>query len=110
MRFTHRAWEVNAVQWTGDNFPEVERFIAENVGNDCGTRCDYDPDYKFSYNIVQFSTHEDYEVEEGDWIVVHRPPHDPHIEIMCETLFREAYERAVTPPPNGEQIKKGREK
>ncbi|OKI47272.1 hypothetical protein [Micromonospora sp. CB01531] len=94
--YTHRPWKVAAIQWTGDNFPEVERFLIDNVGEDCGPRNEPDegwPHEKYAYNMVQFyAWNGDQEVDPGMWIVVYLGLDEPAGEIMHADDFRAAYE------------------
>ena len=88
--YAHRPWRVAAIEWTGGNFADVERFLVDNLGEDCGPR--NEPDN--GYNIVRFEAWgDDQEVDPGRVIVVHLDVENEG-EIMYPDDFRTAYESA----------------
>lgn len=73
--YIHRAHRVAAIEWTGDNFPEVSAFLVEHLGEECGPRSsraeDVEAGIVSDYNMVQFEAWgDDQEVDPGHWIVV----------------------------------------
>ncbi len=92
--YTHRPWQVAAIRWTGDNFPDVEQFARDYLGDpdDIGLR--NEPD---EYNMVQFDAwNDDQEVDPGRWIVVDLGnPDNPTGQIMWDDEFHAAYEEAA---------------
>jgi hypothetical protein len=92
--YVHKPWKVAAIQWTGENFAEVERFARDWIGDpdDIGLRNDRDDDF----NMVQFyAWNDDQEVDPERWIVVDREAEDRG-EIMHPDDFRIAYEAEVS--------------
>lgn len=68
--YRRRPWRVAAIQWTGDNWTEVDGFLVDHLGEDCRPR-EIDPDDE--YRMIQFESPSgaDCEVDIGNWILVH---------------------------------------
>lgn len=96
--YVHRRHRVAAIRWTGNNFAEVEAFLINNLGEDCGPRTTFyatSGDY-VGYSIVQFTAWgDDREVDEGWWIVINLDDSDPGGDIICDFDFRADYEAAA---------------
>ncbi len=102
--FTRRPDPVAAIKWTGLNFPEVEAFFAQHVGDVEQTWLRNEPDEdwtpentpRFSYNMVQFyDGSDDRSADPDGWIIVHltMEPGDPErIEVLDEARFFRFYE------------------
>lgn len=89
-RKPRRVW---AIQWTGRNWPAVQQFLADIVGEDCGPRLEDDGD-----NVVQFyAWGDDQEVDVGRWIVAY-PPEGRDGEILTEREFRGTYRQYQVVP------------
>jgi hypothetical protein len=89
-----RTAPVAAIQWTGSNFPDVERFLIEHLGEDCGPRNEPDEDD----NMVQFyAWDDDQEVDPGWWIVIHLNAGRPDGEIMHADEFAAAFRPVAAP-------------
>ncbi len=108
MTYIRKADPVEAIKWTGHNFPEVEQFVRDWIGTDYDTGVRNEPDEgwpteKFAYNMVQFTvyfdrgSHDDFEVDPDRWIVVHTAlpvGHDERVEVVDDDRFTETYEQA----------------
>lgn len=69
--------KVAAIQWKGDNLPEVQAFLEKYVGEPAALSARNEPatfwlgDEPTDYNdLLFYAWHDDQEVEEGYWIVV----------------------------------------
>ena len=97
---------VEAIKWTGHNFPEVQQFVRDWIGPDDETGVWNEPDdgwphERFAYNTVQFTlnfdrgSHDDIEVDPGNWIVVHTDfpaRHDERVEVVDDDRFAATYQ------------------
>jgi hypothetical protein len=92
--FIHKPWKVAAIQWTGDNFADVEQFARDWIGDpdEIGLRNDGEDNED---NVVQFyAWNDDQEVDPERWIVVHQGAEHGG-EIMHPDEFRMAYDAAT---------------
>jgi hypothetical protein len=102
--YTHRPWQVAAIEWTGDNFAEVEQFAHDYLGgpDEIGLRNEPDEYTRLDGTVVRFNTlqfyawGDDQEVDPGKVIVVPlNAGDDIYGELMTADDFRIAYEAEV---------------
>jgi hypothetical protein len=102
--YTHRPWRVAAIEWTGDNFADVEQFVRDYIGdpNEIGLRNEPDEYVRrdgaiVTFNMIRFyAWGDDQEVDPGKVIVVPLDAgDDARGELMSADDFRIAYEAEV---------------
>jgi hypothetical protein len=101
--YTHRPLRVAAIEWTGDNFPDVEAFLTgrlteSNPRNEPESVPDM-PGRTIEYNTVQFDAWgDDQEVDPGSFIVIYldSDPDDREGDIVDADTFHILFEREAT--------------
>lgn len=96
MKYRSNTHTVRAIQWTGDNRKDIERFFMLHGFNPFGMGLRFSDDddrYDGADNphIIQFYLwDDDQEVELSDWITIHTDE-TRHGRVMPDTIFRSTY-------------------
>ena len=98
MRVERIPGSYEAVQWTGDNFAEVEEVVQKYIPENSGPYRDdegYDP-ANFQYDTLTWWCCDDHELDREQWVVFHTESRsldgpDYYHEIMSDEQFREEF-------------------
>lgn len=92
--YEHEKWVVRAKQFTGSNYREVVEFLDKYIGAEANPRfySGFDTVSGEDRNLIQFyGWYENWELNPGMWVVIHRSDNGRNVEIMCPSEFDISY-------------------